>query len=77
MDRLVAVGGEEVNNCTHEQVVDKIRRLGNRCCLLVVDAETDKMYKMVSLLSSSGIFLFRCVQIFMQILSHLKFNSIT
>ncbi|KAF5903873.1 Na(+)/H(+) exchange regulatory cofactor NHE-RF3 [Clarias magur] len=46
MDRLVAVDGEEVHSLTHEQVVDKIRQLGNRCCLLVVDAETDKMYKM-------------------------------
>ncbi|XP_026768371.3 Na(+)/H(+) exchange regulatory cofactor NHE-RF3 [Pangasianodon hypophthalmus] len=46
MDQLVAVDGEEVNHCTHEQVVDKIRELGNRCCLLVVDTETDKMYKM-------------------------------
>ncbi|XP_076858014.1 Na(+)/H(+) exchange regulatory cofactor NHE-RF3 [Brachyhypopomus gauderio] len=45
-DRVVAVDGEEVDHHTHEQVVDKIRRLGNRCCLLVVDAETDKMYKM-------------------------------
>ncbi|KAI5107035.1 Na(+)/H(+) exchange regulatory cofactor NHE-RF3 [Silurus meridionalis] len=46
MDLLVAVDEEEVNCCTHEQVVEKIRRLGNRCCLLVVDAETDKIYKM-------------------------------
>ncbi|MCJ8732454.1 hypothetical protein PDJAM_G00211530 [Pangasius djambal] len=45
-DQLVAVDGEEVNHCTHEQVVDKIRQLGNRCCLLVVDSETDEMYKM-------------------------------
>ncbi|XP_026877909.2 Na(+)/H(+) exchange regulatory cofactor NHE-RF3 [Electrophorus electricus] len=45
-DRLVAVDGEEVDHCTHEQVVDKIHQCGNRCCLLVVDAKTDKMYKM-------------------------------
>lgn len=50
MDRLVAVNGEEVHSLTHEEVVDKICQLGNRCCLLVVDAETDKMYKMVSFL---------------------------
>lgn len=56
MDQLVAVDGEEVNSCTHEQVVDKIRQLGNQCCLLVVDAETDKMYKLVSLLSFNVIF---------------------
>ncbi|KAK3568342.1 hypothetical protein QTP86_004955 [Hemibagrus guttatus] len=46
MDQLVAVEGEEIIQCTHDQVVDKIRQCGNRCCLLVVDAETDKMYKM-------------------------------
>ncbi|XP_060732220.1 Na(+)/H(+) exchange regulatory cofactor NHE-RF3 isoform X1 [Tachysurus vachellii] len=46
MDQLVAVDGEEVIHCTHDQVVDKIRQCGNRCCLLVVDVETDKMYKM-------------------------------
>ena len=48
MDRLVAVAGEEVDQCTHDQVVDKIRQAGNKCCLLVVDAVTDKMYKLVS-----------------------------
>lgn len=47
MDQLVAVDGEEVIHCTHDQVVDKIRQCGNRCCLLVVDVETDNMYKMV------------------------------
>ncbi|KAL6484864.1 hypothetical protein MHYP_G00069090 [Metynnis hypsauchen] len=45
-DRVVAVEGEEVDDCTHEELVDKIRQLGSRCCLLVVDAETDKLYKM-------------------------------
>ncbi|XP_051998635.1 Na(+)/H(+) exchange regulatory cofactor NHE-RF3-like isoform X1 [Xyrauchen texanus] len=46
MDRLVAVNGEGIENCTHEQAVDKIRQQGNKCCLLVLDAETDKMYKL-------------------------------
>ncbi|XP_068561005.1 Na(+)/H(+) exchange regulatory cofactor NHE-RF3 [Cebidichthys violaceus] len=45
MDRLVAVDGKEVDNCSHEQVVDKIRQSGNKCCLLVVDKDTDQMYK--------------------------------
>ena len=31
MDRLVAVAGEEVDQCTHDQVVDKIRQAGNKC----------------------------------------------
>lgn len=76
MDRLVAVDGEAVNHYTHEQLVDKIHQLGNRCCLLVVDDETHKMYKMVSLLSSSGVCVFSYLaQI--QIIFQFKFNSLT
>lgn len=48
MDRVVAVDGKEVDSCSHEQVVDRIRQSGNKCCLLVVDKETDQMYKQVS-----------------------------
>ncbi|XP_041739144.2 Na(+)/H(+) exchange regulatory cofactor NHE-RF3-like [Coregonus clupeaformis] len=46
MDRLVAVEGEEVDSCSHEQVVDRIRQCGNKCCLLVVDEDTYTLYKM-------------------------------
>ncbi|XP_044072311.1 Na(+)/H(+) exchange regulatory cofactor NHE-RF3 [Siniperca chuatsi] len=46
MDRLVAVDGDEVDGCSHEQVVDRIRQSGNKCCLLVVDKDTDQMYKL-------------------------------
>ncbi|XP_036396653.1 Na(+)/H(+) exchange regulatory cofactor NHE-RF3 [Megalops cyprinoides] len=46
MDRLVAVNGEEVDSLSHDQVVDRIRQCGDSCSLLVVDTETDKMYKM-------------------------------
>ncbi|XP_037345225.2 Na(+)/H(+) exchange regulatory cofactor NHE-RF3 [Pungitius pungitius] len=46
MDKLVAVDGEEVQSCSHEQVVEKMRRSGNKCCLLVVDQDTDEMYKL-------------------------------
>ncbi|XP_071003191.1 Na(+)/H(+) exchange regulatory cofactor NHE-RF3-like [Oncorhynchus clarkii lewisi] len=46
MDRLVAVEGVEVDGCSHEQVVDRIRQCGSKCCLLVVDEDTDKLYKM-------------------------------
>ncbi|KAL4656969.1 Na(+)/H(+) exchange regulatory cofactor NHE-RF3-like [Arapaima gigas] len=46
MDRLVAVNGEEVDHLDHEQVVEQILQSGNECSLLVVDKETDKMYKM-------------------------------
>ncbi|KAG7256345.1 hypothetical protein CRUP_026623 [Coryphaenoides rupestris] len=45
MDRLVAVDGQDVDGDNHEQVVDKIRQGGNKCCLLLVDEDTDNMYK--------------------------------
>lgn len=48
MDRIVAVNGKPVDGCSHEQVVDRIRQCGNKCCLLVVDNDTDQMYKLVS-----------------------------
>lgn len=48
MDRLVAVNGDGVDGLSHEQVVERIRQCGDRCSLLVVDTETDKMYKLVS-----------------------------
>ncbi|XP_057709094.1 Na(+)/H(+) exchange regulatory cofactor NHE-RF3 [Corythoichthys intestinalis] len=43
-DRVVAVDGLQVDAYTHEQVVDAIRQSGNKCCLLVVDKDTDLMY---------------------------------
>ncbi|XP_016378796.1 putative PDZ domain-containing protein PDZK1P1 [Sinocyclocheilus rhinocerous] len=46
MDRLVAVNGQETDNCRHEQVVEKISQQGNKCSLLVLEAETEKMYKL-------------------------------
>ena len=48
MDRLVAVEGKEVDSCSHEQVVEMIKKCRNKSCLLVVDAETDGIYKLVS-----------------------------
>lgn len=56
MDRLVAVDGKEVDNCSHEQVVEMFRQGGGECCLLVVDQETDQMYKLVSCSPSSTVF---------------------
>lgn len=44
----MAVDGDEVEGCSHEQVVKKIKQSGNNCCLLVVDKETDQMYQQVS-----------------------------
>ncbi|XP_005799363.1 Na(+)/H(+) exchange regulatory cofactor NHE-RF3 [Xiphophorus maculatus] len=45
MDRVVAVNGTNVDNCSHEQVVDLIRLCLNTCSYLVVDKDTDQMYK--------------------------------
>lgn len=48
MDRLVAVDGRDVESFRHEEVVDRIKQSGNKCCLLVVDKDTDQVYKLVS-----------------------------
>lgn len=48
MDRLVAVDSHVVDDCSHEEVVEKIRQSGNTCCFLVVDKDTDQMCKLVS-----------------------------
>uniref|UniRef100_A0A1A7Z8U6 PDZ domain containing 1 n=1 Tax=Nothobranchius furzeri TaxID=105023 RepID=A0A1A7Z8U6_NOTFU len=47
-DVVVAVNGKEVDGYSHEQVVDWIKQSGDKCCLLVVDKETQQMYKKVS-----------------------------
>lgn len=47
-DILVAVNGESVEALDHEAVVEKIRKSGEKTVLLVVDDETDAMYKMVT-----------------------------
>ncbi|XP_066562252.1 Na(+)/H(+) exchange regulatory cofactor NHE-RF3 [Amia ocellicauda] len=46
MDRLVAVNGEAVDSLVHDKVVEKIRECGNKCTLLIVDEETDNIYRM-------------------------------
>ncbi|CAL8390462.1 unnamed protein product [Gadus morhua 'NCC'] len=45
-DRLVAVDGAALESQSHEAAVEHIRRAGGACCLLVVDPDTDRMYKM-------------------------------
>ncbi|XP_078512892.1 Na(+)/H(+) exchange regulatory cofactor NHE-RF3 [Lissotriton helveticus] len=45
-DHLVAVNGESVEDLQHEDVVEKIKKGGNKTSMLVVDAETDRLYKM-------------------------------
>lgn len=46
-DILVAVNGERVDALDHESVVEKIKQSENKPTLLVVDKETDAMYKLV------------------------------
>uniref|UniRef100_A0A8C9G1A0 PDZ domain-containing protein n=1 Tax=Pavo cristatus TaxID=9049 RepID=A0A8C9G1A0_PAVCR len=47
-DILVAVNGERVDALDHESVVGKIKQSEEKTTLLVVDKETDAMYKLVS-----------------------------
>uniref|UniRef100_A0A8D2L6Z3 PDZ domain containing 1 n=1 Tax=Varanus komodoensis TaxID=61221 RepID=A0A8D2L6Z3_VARKO len=48
-DILVAVNEESVETLEHDAVVEKIRQSGQSTTLLVVDEETDAMYKMLQL----------------------------
>ncbi|XP_013805623.2 Na(+)/H(+) exchange regulatory cofactor NHE-RF3 [Apteryx mantelli] len=48
-DTLVAVNGEQVEALDHEQVVEKIKQSEEKLTLLVVDKETDTMYKLAQI----------------------------
>ncbi|XP_057901139.1 Na(+)/H(+) exchange regulatory cofactor NHE-RF3 [Melospiza georgiana] len=48
-DILVAVNGERVDGLDHESVVGKIKQSEQRTSLLVVDKETDSMYKLAQI----------------------------
>ena len=43
--RLLEINGENVENCKHDQVVEKIRKLGGSVMFLLADEETDKFYQ--------------------------------
>ncbi|XP_032275884.1 Na(+)/H(+) exchange regulatory cofactor NHE-RF3 isoform X2 [Phoca vitulina] len=45
-DLLVAVNGESVESLDHDSVVEMIRKGGDQTSLLVVDKETDNMYRL-------------------------------
>lgn len=47
-DLLVAVNGESVESLDHDSVVEMIRKGGDQTSLLVVDKETDNMYRLVN-----------------------------
>ncbi|NXA35192.1 NHRF3 protein, partial [Eudromia elegans] len=52
-DILVAVNGERVEALDHGQVVEKIKQSEEKITLLVVDKETDTMYKLAQISPSS------------------------
>lgn len=43
-DRLIEINGENVENDTHEEVVEKVRRSGDRVMFLLSSKETDQYY---------------------------------
>lgn len=47
-DLVVAVNGESVETLDHDSVVEMIRKGGDQTSLLVVDKETDNMYRLVN-----------------------------
>lgn len=47
-DLVVAVNGKSVESLDHDSVVEMIRKGGDQTSLLVVDKETDNIYKLVS-----------------------------
>ncbi|XP_076603837.1 Na(+)/H(+) exchange regulatory cofactor NHE-RF3 isoform X1 [Chaetodon auriga] len=44
-DRLLEINGENVDDSTHDEVVEKIRQAGSSLMFLLADEETDKHYK--------------------------------
>lgn len=47
-DLVIAVNGESVESLGHDSVVEMIRKSGDQTSLLVVDKETDSIYRLVS-----------------------------
>uniref|UniRef100_A0A8C5WSV0 PDZ domain containing 1 n=1 Tax=Laticauda laticaudata TaxID=8630 RepID=A0A8C5WSV0_LATLA len=43
-DRLIEINGENVENSTHEEVVEKVKKSGNQVVFLLSDEETDQHY---------------------------------
>lgn len=44
-DRLLELNGENIEDQTHDQVVDKLKQAGGSIMFLLVDQETDEYYK--------------------------------
>nr|2EEI_A Chain A, PDZ domain-containing protein 1 [Homo sapiens] len=43
-DHLIEVNGENVEDASHEEVVEKVKKSGSRVMFLLVDKETDKRH---------------------------------
>nr|XP_020666644.1 Na(+)/H(+) exchange regulatory cofactor NHE-RF3 [Pogona vitticeps]XP_020666653.1 Na(+)/H(+) exchange regulatory cofactor NHE-RF3 [Pogona vitticeps] len=43
-DRLIEINGENVENDTHEEVVEKVKKSGNKVMFLLSDKESDQYY---------------------------------
>ncbi|XP_004647890.1 Na(+)/H(+) exchange regulatory cofactor NHE-RF3 [Octodon degus] len=43
-DHLIEVNGENVENASHEEVVEKVKKSGNRVVFLLMDKDTDKYH---------------------------------
>ncbi|XP_058515680.1 Na(+)/H(+) exchange regulatory cofactor NHE-RF3-like [Ochotona princeps] len=43
-DHLIEVNGENVEDASHEEVVEKVKKSGNRIMFLLVDKDTDKRH---------------------------------
>ncbi|XP_045139655.1 Na(+)/H(+) exchange regulatory cofactor NHE-RF3 isoform X2 [Echinops telfairi] len=44
-DHLIEVNGENVENASHEEVVEKVKKSGSRVMFLLLDKETDTRYR--------------------------------
>lgn len=44
-DRIIEVNGENIEDCTHQQVIMKIKAGGDETLMLVVDPDADEYYK--------------------------------
>ncbi|GAB5575456.1 Na(+)/H(+) exchange regulatory cofactor NHE-RF3 isoform X1 [Prionailurus iriomotensis] len=54
-DLVVAVNGESVESLDHDSVVEMIRKGGDQTSLLVVDKETDHMYRLLQELPNGSV----------------------
>ncbi|POI21564.1 hypothetical protein CIB84_014689, partial [Bambusicola thoracicus] len=51
-DRLIEINGKNVENDTHEEVVEKVKKSGNHVILLLSNEETDRYYTSLKMVLS-------------------------